>query len=263
MFVDSHCHLDMIAERDDLTSVVARARESGVATMLTIATKMSNLDRIRGIAAAYEDVWCAVGVHPHEASREGQSTPEDLVAAADHPKVVAIGESGLDYHYTFSSKEDQRTNFRANIRAAQRTGLPLVVHAREADEEVAEILRDEVHLGGPFGCVMHCFSSGRDLAMTALDLGFHISFSGIVTFKKSEQLRKIAQDVPRDRLLIETDAPYLAPQPKRGKLNEPSYVTYTADHLAGTFGMSRDELAAVTTENFFTLFNRAQRPSGA
>jgi TatD DNase family protein len=260
MLVDSHCHLDMIAERDDLDAVVARARNAGVGTMLTISTKLSNVATIRGVAEHYADVWCAVGVHPHEAGNEGQGSPEAIVEAAQHPKVAAIGESGLDYYYNFASKEDQRRNFRAHIRAAQETGLPLVVHARDADEEVAEILRDEVHLGGDFGCVMHCFSSGRDLALAALDLGFYISFSGIVTFKKSETLREIAREVPKDRLLIETDAPYLAPQPKRGKPNEPSYVAYTADSLAATLGMTRAELEEVTTDNFFKLFDRARRP---
>lgn len=263
MIVDSHCHLDMIAERDDLDSVVDRARQAGVGTMLTISTKLSNLDRIKGIAEHYDDVWCAVGVHPHEAGNEGQTKPNAVVAAAQHPRVIAIGESGLDYHYNFATKQDQRRSFRAHIRAAQQTGLPLVVHAREADDEIAEILRDEYHLGGPFGCVMHCFSSGRELAMAALDLGFHISFSGIVTFKKSESLRDIAKEVPADKLLIETDAPYLAPQPKRGKPNEPSYVRYTCEHLAETLGMSADELARRTTANFFALFDRAERPAAA
>jgi TatD DNase family protein len=263
MIVDSHCHLDMIAERDDLDAVVARAREAGVATMLTISTKLSNVDRIRGIAAHYDDVWAAVGVHPHEAGNEGQTAPDAVIAAAQHPRVIAIGESGLDYHYHFASKAAQRANFRAHIQAAQQTGLPLVVHAREADEEVAEILREEHANGGPFGCIMHCFSSGRDLAMAALDLGFHISFSGIVTFKKSQALRDIAKEVPDDKLLIETDAPYLAPQPKRGKPNEPSYVRYTCEHLADTLGTAPEELAARTTANFFALFDRAERPAAA
>ncbi len=263
MIVDSHCHLDMIAERDDLDAVVARAREAGVATMLTISTKLTNLDRIRGIAEHYDDVWAAVGVHPHEAGNEGQTVPDAVVAAAQHPRVIAIGESGLDYHYHFASKQAQRANFRAHIQAAQQTGLPLVVHAREADDEVAEILRAEHANGGPFGCVMHCFSSGRDLAMAALDLGFHISFSGIVTFKKSQALRDIAKEVPDDKLLIETDAPYLAPQPKRGKPNEPSYVRYTCEHLADTLGTAPEELAARTTANFFALFDRAERPAAA
>jgi TatD DNase family protein len=186
-----------------------------------------------------------------------------VIAAAGDPKVVAIGESGLDYHYNFATQEDQRRNFRVHIRAAQATGLPLVVHAREADDEVAEILRDEYRLGGPYGCVMHCFSSGRELAMAALDLGFHISFSGIVTFKKSQELRDIAKEVPRDKLLVETDAPYLAPQPKRGKPNEPSYVAYTADYLAQTLDMSRADLETCTTDNFFALFDRAARPRAA
>ena len=257
MLVDSHCHLDMIAERDDLSAVVQRARDVNVRTLLTISTKLSNIKTIKGIAEHYREVWCAVGIHPHEAGNEGQETPDALVAAAQHPKVVAIGESGLDYHYNFASKETQRQNFRANIRAAQITGLPLVVHARQADEEIAEILRDEVNRGGYFDCVMHCFSSGRDLAMMALDLGFYISFSGIVTFKKSGDLRDIAKEVPLERMLVETDAPYLAPQAKRGKPNEPSYVIYTARDLAETLGETPERLADITTRNFFDLFKKA------
>ena len=261
MLVDSHCHLDMIAEREDLDAVVARARDAGVGTMVTISTKLSNFDGVRAVAERYADVWCTVGVHPHEAGSEGQGTPARVVELAAHPRVVGIGESGLDYHYDFSPRDAQRESFRAHIRAAQETGLPLVVHAREADAETAEILREEYERGGPYGCVMHCFSSGAGLARAALDLGFYISFSGIVTFKKSEELREIARATPRERLLIETDAPYLAPTPKRGKPNEPGYVAHTADSLAETLGLSRADLEAVTTENFFRLFARATPPA--
>lgn len=260
MLVDSHCHLDMIAAKQDLDEVVARARRAGVGTMLTISTTLSGFDDVRAVAERYDDVWCSVGVHPHEAGTEGQAAPDRLTELADDPLVVGIGESGLDYHYDFSPRPAQQQSFRAHIRAAQQTGLPLIVHAREADGDTAAILREEFGAGGPYDCVMHCFSSGRGLAEAALELGFYISFSGIVTFKKAEELREIASIVPRDRLLIETDAPYLAPVPKRGKPNEPAYVAYTADVLAGHLGMSRDRLAGITAENFFRLFERARPP---
>lgn len=258
MLVDSHCHLDMIAERDDLDEVIARARRAEVGTMVTISTKLSTFPRVREIAESYDDVWCSVGVHPHEAGSEGQTAPDKVVELADHPRVVGIGESGLDYHYDFSPREAQAESFRAHIRAAQQTGLPLIVHSREAEDDTARILREEYERGGPYGCVMHCFSSKPPLAWAALELGFYISMSGIVTFKKSEELREVARQTPADRLLIETDAPYLAPVPKRGKPNEPSYVSFTADHLAETLGVSRSELAKRTTENFFRLFDKAK-----
>lgn len=261
MLVDSHCHLDMIGAKQDLDEVVARARRADVGTMLTISTTLSDFRSVRAVAERYDDVWCSVGVHPHEAGAEGQGAPDRLIELTDDPLVVGIGESGLDYHYDFSPRPAQQESFRAHIRAAQRTGLPLIVHAREADADTAAILGEEYEAGGAYGCVMHCFSSGRGLAEAALELGFYISFSGIVTFKKAEELREIAAIVPHDRLLIETDAPYLAPVPKRGKPNEPAYVAYTADFLAEHLGMSRDRLARITTDNFFRLFDRAQPPS--
>jgi len=263
MLVDSHCHLDMIAERDDLDDVVSRARRAEVGTMLTISTKLTTFPKVRAIAETYDDVWCSVGVHPHEAGAEGQGTPERVVELTDHPRVVGIGESGLDYHYDFSPRPAQQESFRAHIRAAQETGVPLIVHSREAEEDTARILREEYERGGPYGCVMHCFSSRAELAWAALELGFHISFSGIVTFKKSDALREVAKAVPLDRLLIETDAPYLAPVPKRGKPNEPAYVSFTADYLAEVLGLSRAELAAKTSENFFRLFEKATPPAAA
>lgn len=263
MLIDSHCHLDMVAEREDLDEVVARARRAEVSGMLTISTRLSTFPRVREIASLYDGVWCTVGVHPHQAGEEGQKSPERLVELAADPLVVGIGESGLDYFYESSPRDVQARSFRAHIRAAQQTGLPLVVHARDADEDVAAILREEYEAGGPYGCVMHCFSSGRGLAEAALALGFYISFSGIVTFKKSDELRAIASDVPADRILIETDAPYLAPVPKRGKPNEPGYVSYTADFLAEHLGLSRAELGQRTRENFFRLFSRAAPPNQA
>lgn len=263
MLVDSHCHLDMLAEREDLDAVLDRARAAGVGTLVTISTKLSSFDGVRAVAERYPEVWCTVGVHPHEAGAEGQGSPERLLALAEDPRVVGIGESGLDYHYDLSPRAAQQESFRAHIRAAQATGLPLVVHAREADADIAAILQEERARGGPIRGVMHCFSSGPALARAALELGFYISFSGIVTFKKAEQLREIAHETPRARLLVETDAPYLAPVPKRGRPNEPAYVAYTAAHLAETLALSAEDLAAVTTENFFRLFDRAVPPGSA
>jgi TatD DNase family protein len=263
MLVDSHCHLDMVAARDDVDEVVARANRAGVATMVTISTTLSGFADVLAIAKRCQDVWCSVGVHPHEAGAEGQSAPDKLVELAADPAVVGIGESGLDYYYDKSPRPAQEESFRVHIRAAQQTRLPLIVHSRDAEADTARILREEYEAGGPYSCVMHCFSSGKELAEAALDLGFYISFSGIVTFKKSGELRDIASTVPRERLLIETDAPYLAPVPKRGKPNEPSYLSYTADFLAEHLGMSREELAETTTANFFRLFDRARPPQSA
>lgn len=260
MLVDSHCHLDMLAERQDLGEVVQRARRAGVGTLVTISTTLSGWDRVRGIAETYDDVWCSVGVHPHEAGTEGQSAPDRLIELAAHPRVVGIGESGLDYHYDNSPRAAQAESFRTHIVAARETGLPLIVHARDADEDIAEILR-EGYRDGAYPCVMHCFSSGRALAEAALEMGFYISMSGIATFKNAEEVREVARLTPADRLLVETDAPYLAPQPKRGQPNEPSYVAYTADRLCETLGIERAELERRTTDNFFRLFDRAQRPA--
>ena len=262
MLVDSHCHLDMIADHHDLDEVVGRARRAGVQTMVTISTTLSGWDRVKEIAETYDNVWCSVGVHPHEAGAEGQSAPDKLIELAQHPRVVGIGESGLDYHYDNSPRQAQAESFRAHITAARETGLPLIVHAREADEDTAAILR-EGYEQGPFPCVMHCFSSGMGLAEAALDLGFYISMSGIATFKKAQEIRDVAKMVPADKLLVETDAPYLAPVPRRGKPNEPSYVSYTADSLCETLDLERAALEQRTTDNFFRLFARAERPAEA
>jgi TatD DNase family protein len=257
MLVDSHCHLDFAdfaAERD---AVVERARAAGVGTMVTICTRLDEFPGVRAIAEAYDDVWCSVGAHPHEAADHAGIDADELVALAAHPRVVGIGESGLDFHYDHSPRDVQEQVFRAHIAASQASGLPLIVHAREADVEIAGILREE---GASCG-VLHCFSSGRSLAETALDLGFYISISGIVTFRNAEDLRAIVRDVPLDRLLVETDAPYLAPVPYRGRRNEPAFVAATAAAVAALKGVEPAELAAVTTDNFFRLFAKARRPA--
>ena len=260
MLVDSHCHLDFpdfAAERD---AIVARGRAAGVGTMLTISTRLDEFPGVRAIAESDPDIWCSVGVHPHEASGHAATTAEALAALAAHPRVIGIGETGLDFHYDLSPRDVQARVFRAHIAAATATGLPLVIHAREADAEVAQMLREERPPPG----VMHCFSSGRALAEAALDLGFYISISGIVTFKNADDLRAIVRDVvPLDRLLVETDAPYLAPVPYRGRRNEPAYVAATASAVAALKGIAPAELAAATTANFFRLFAKAQPPAAA
>jgi len=258
MLVDSHCHLDYMARDGDLDEVVARARRAGIGRMLTICTKISEFDTIAGIAETYEDVWCSVGIHPHEAAVEETASVDGIAALAQHPKAVGIGESGLDYYYEHSPREVQQAQFRTHIAAARRTGLPLIVHTRDADEDTAAILEDE-YAKGPFPGVIHCFSTGRDLAERALAIGFSISLSGIVTFKQAEDLRETVRALPLDRLLVETDAPYLAPVPKRGKRNEPAFVVHTAAMLAALKGVSPDVLADVTTDNFFRLFNKIER----
>jgi TatD DNase family protein len=257
MLVDSHCHLDFAdfaAERD---AIVARARAAGVGTMLTISTRLDQFPGVRAIAEQYGDIWCSVGAHPHEAANHAATTTAQLAALAAHPRVVGIGETGLDFHYDLSPRDVQERVFRAHIAASRATGLPLIIHAREADEEVARILREEAPPPG----VMHCFSSGRALAEAALDLGFYISISGIVTFRNAADLRAIVRDVPLDRLLIETDAPYLAPVPYRGKRNEPAYVAATAAAVAALKDIETAALAAATTDNFFRLFGKARRPT--
>ncbi len=259
MLVDSHCHLDFKDFGDEVDDVVARAGANGVGAMVTICTHLSRFEAVRGVAERFDNVWCSVGVHPHEAGAEGQQAADKLISLADHPKVVGIGETGLDYYYEHSPRDAQRESFHAHIAAARQTGLPLIVHARDADDEMAEILREE-HAAGPFSGVMHCFSSGRSLAEAALEIGLYISFSGILTFKKADELRAIAEDVPSDRLLVETDAPYLAPVPNRGKRNEPAFVVHTAAQLAALKDMTSAQLAQQTTDNFFRLFSRARRP---
>lgn len=258
MLVDSHCHLDFpdfSAERD---AIVARAAEAGVSHMLTISTRVRRFDEIRAIAERYDNVFCSVGTHPHQAAEEPDVTAQDLIALSAHPKVVAIGEVGLDYHYDNSPRAAQAQGFHTHIAASRETGLPLIIHAREADDDVADILEAETAKGA-FPFLLHCFTAGPELARRALALGGYISFSGVVTFKNSTALREIAASVPADRMLVETDAPFLAPIPHRGKRNEPSFVRETAKVLAETRGVSLEELAARTTDNFFTLFSKARR----
>ena len=255
MLIDSHCHLDYFT--DELDGILSRAAAAGVAEMVTIGTTMDQSRVIRGLAAAHPNVWCTVGVHPQSAAKAPVPTPEEIAALADHPKVVGIGESGLDYFYDTAPHDVQQTSFRNHIRAARLTGLPLCIHARSADDDIADILRQEREAGGPYDFLLHCFSSSRALAEAALEMGGYISFSGILTFPKSSENRDIARDVPAERLLVETDAPYLAPAPYRGKRNEPSYVGKTAAVLAQIRGLTPEALAALTTANFRRLFRRA------
>jgi TatD DNase family protein len=255
MLVDSHCHLDY-ATPEERPEILARARRAGVAAMLTVGTKVSDFAAVRAIAEADPDIWCSVGIHPHEAESEGEAGTAQLGALARHPKVVGIGETGLDYHYDHSPRPLQQRAFRAHCAAARETGLPLIVHTRDADADTIAILAEERAKQG----VIHCFSTGRELAEKAVDLGFYISLSGIITFNKSEALRTIALDLPLERLLVETDAPYLAPVPLRGKRNEPAFVVHTATKLAELKGVSLEELGRVTSENFFRLFAKARPP---
>ncbi len=260
MLVDSHCHLDFPDFAPERDAVVARARAAGVATMVTISTKLTGFPAVRAIAETYPEIWCSVGVHPHEAAvEEGADEPQQLAALAAQPRVIGIGETGLDYYYEHSPREAQKRAFRAHCAAARATRLPLIVHSRDADEDMAEILAEESQDGALRG-LLHCFSSGAALARRALELGFFISISGIVTFKAAEPLRAILRGLPLDRLLVETDAPYLAPVPLRGKRNEPAFVVHTAAAVAALKGVSREALAEATTANFFRLFNKASKP---
>ncbi len=259
--VDSHCHLDFpqLAERRD--EVLTRARAAGVGVMLTIGTKLSAFEGVKAAAEANDGIYCSVGVHPHEAEAEPDIQAAQLLAYASHPKVVAFGETGLDYFYEHAPRDAQKANFRAHITAGRQAGLPIIVHTRDADEDTETLLTEEMKQGA-FTGVLHCFTSGARLAQAAIDLGFYISFSGILTFKKTETLQAIARDLPLDRILVETDAPYLAPIPHRGKPNEPAYVAHTAAKLAELRGLSLDEITAATTGNFHRLFAKT-RPYAA
>jgi TatD DNase family protein len=262
MLVDHHCHLDFpdfAAERD---AVVARAVAAGVAGMVTISTRIRRFDEIRAIAEAYPNVFCSVGTHPHNAHEELDVPVAEIVALAQHPKVVAIGEAGLDYFYDKSPRDAQREGFLKHIAAAQESGLPLVIHARDADADTGDILEQEM-ARRPFKAVLHCYTGGLDLARRAVALGLYVSFSGILTFKKSDALREVAAAVPLDRLLVETDAPYLAPAKYRGKRNEPAYVVFTAQELARVRGVSEAEIARITTDNFFRLYDKTPRQAFA
>ncbi|PIE10257.1 MAG: LuxR family transcriptional regulator [Rhodobacterales bacterium] len=254
--VDSHCHLDFPDFDGELDDVIARAHAAGVQRMVTICTKLRHEPRVRAIAEAHDSVFYAAGTHPMSAAEEPMASVEELVALAAHPKFVGIGETGLDYHYTADSAEVQKQSLRIHCAAAAETGLPLIIHARAADDDMAAILAEE-HANAPFSCVMHCFSSSAELARAALDLGFYLSISGIAAFPKSSDLRDIFASAPRDRLLVETDSPYLAPPPHRGKRNEPAYTALTAQRMAEAFGMDYADLAAQTTANFDRLFAKA------
>ena len=257
MLVDSHCHLDFPDFAGEMEAVMVRAAEAGVGTMLSIGTKLAKFPQVRALAEAYPHVFCTVGVHPHEAGKEAELTLETLCALADHPKVVGFGESGLDYYYEYSPKVEQQRCFRIHIEAARRMKLPLVIHTRDADEDMITILREEM-AAGAFSGLIHCFSSGQALAEAALDVGMYLSFSGILTFKAADAVRDVAMHAPLDRILVETDSPYLAPIPRRGKRNEPSYVAYTAQKLAEIRNVTLGEITEATTENFFRLFDRAR-----
>jgi TatD DNase family protein len=262
MLIDSHCHLDFPDFSVELDAVVSRAREAGIVRMVTISTRVRRHEAVLAIAERFADVFCSVGTHPHYAHEELDITAAELVARTRHPKVVALGEAGLDYHYDNSPREAQERGFRTHIAAARETGLPLVIHSREADDDTARILEEETGQG-PFPAVLHCFTGGHDLARRAVALGHFVSFTGILTFRNSEALRAIAAELPADRILVETDAPYLAPGRFRGKRNEPAYVVETANVLAHTRGVSFEEIARQTTENFFRLFVKVPRPAAA
>jgi len=253
MLIDSHCHLDFDALSNDLDGVLSRMSRAGVDGCVTISTRVEQFDGVVAIAEAHDNVWCSVGTHPHNAHEELHVGTADLVRLAAHPKCVAIGEAGLDYHYDNSPRDAQAEGFRRHIAAARETGLPLVIHARSADEDVADILRNEAGKGA-FPFVLHCFSSGTELARVGIELGGYISFSGILTFRNAEEIREVARFAPADRILVETDAPYLAPVPHRGRSNEPSFVRHTAERLAEERGLAIEELAELTTANFARLF---------
>ncbi len=255
MLIDSHCHLDYFTPME-LPEVLARAASAGVGEMVTIGTTLSQSQGLPALTEAHASLWCTVGVHPHHAAEAPVPTPETLAALTRHPKVIGIGESGLDYFYDRAPRDVQQANFRAHIRGARLAGLPLAIHARDADADIVRILQEERDDGGDFAVLLHCFSSSRALAETAIEMGWYVSFSGILTFPRSNELREIARDVPAERLLVETDAPYLAPVPFRGKRNEPGHVVHTAKVLAEVRGLTPEALAELTTENFRRLFSK-------
>lgn len=259
MLVDSHCHLDFPDFTEELGDIVTRAEAAGLVRMVTICTRVRKFPQVLAVADRFENVFCSVGTHPHNAHEELDITTQEIIELSKHPNVVAIGEAGLDYFYQKDHAKAQAEGLRNHIAAARETGLPLVIHSRDADDDMIAILREESEEGA-FPFVLHCFSSGRALAETGVELGGYVSLSGILTFKNSQEIRDIASDVPMDRLLVETDAPYLAPMPYRGKRNEPSYVVETAKVLAETKNVSVDETWQATTDNFFRLFNKVPDP---
>ena len=259
LVVDSHCHLDYEGLTERLPEVLANAETAGVGLMVSISTRVSKFERLLRIAEENPNVFCTIGTHPHHAHEELDVTVADLVKIAKHPKVVGIGEAGLDYHYNLSPRTAQEQGFRSHIAAARETGLPLVIHAREADSDVANILEEEMKKG-TFKPLLHCFTSSMELAQRGLAIGAYVSFSGILTYKSAENLRVVAAEVPMDRLLVETDSPYLAPVPQRGKSNEPAFVINTLQHLAVVKGVTPEVMAKATNDNFFRLFSKVPRP---
>jgi len=262
MLVDSHCHLDFPDFTSDLDAIVQRAAAADVGRIVTISTRVRRLSQLLAIAERFPNVYCSVGTHPHHADEEDGIAAGELIELTKHPKVVALGEAGLDYFYDNGSPQAQARGFRAHIAASRATGLPLVIHTRDADEDCGRILEEEA-AKGPFRAVLHCYTGGRELAMKAIGLGLSISFTGILTFKKSQALRDLAAELPADRIMVETDAPYLAPGKFRGKRNEPSYVVEIAKVLAEARGVSLEDISRQTTENFFLLFSKVPRPKAA
>jgi len=258
MLVDSHCHLDFPDFAGELPALMERASRAGVERMVTICTRIRKFDQVLAVTEAFDNVWCSVGTHPHYAHEELDVTLKELLKLTGHPKVVAIGEAGLDYHYRREYAQEQASGLRMHCAVARETGLPLVIHARDADEDMISILEDEMGKGA-FPALLHCFSSGRELAMRGVELGLYVSFSGILTFGRSDALRSIAKELPEDRLLVETDAPYLAPTPHRGKRNEPAYTAHTANVLAQVRGVDQARIAAITSENFHRLFSKVPK----
>ena len=260
MFVDSHVNLHGEAYEADLDEVVVRAREAGISTQLNICGKLSDIDAVLTVANAYDDIWASVGTHPHDAKDNPDISAADIMAYTDHPKVIGIGETGLDFHYNFSDRDVQLANFQAHIEAARETQLPLIIHSRNADDDMGDILEREM-AKGEFPALLHCYTSGERLARRAIEMDIYFSMSGIVTFKNANEVRSVAKIVPQNRLLIETDCPYLAPVPYRGRRNEPAYVTHVADKIAEIRDWSVEDTAKITSDNFFTLFKKAKRTS--
>ena len=258
MFVDSHCHLDFPKLAEQIDDVLIRAREAKISKMVTICTRVRDFERIAAIAERHENVFCSVGTHPHHAGEESDVSVDEIIGLARHPKVVAIGEAGLDYHYNKSPHDIQKTVFRRHIEVARETRLPLVIHTRDADEDTLTILEQEMAKGA-FPALIHCFTAGRKLAETVLDMGLYISLSGVLTFKNSADIQEIATDLPLDRVLVETDAPFLAPVPCRGQTNEPAFTVHTAQKLADLKAIPLEDVARATTENFHNLFRKVPR----
>ncbi|MDV7338590.1 TatD family hydrolase [Terasakiella sp. A23] len=258
MLVDSHCHLDFPDFAEDFDEVLARADEAGVKTMMTICTYVTKFDQVHDIAKAHDNIYCTIGIHPHNADSEPEVSVEDLTGPAASDKVIGFGETGLDYFYEHSPREIQQKQFRTHIEAARKLDLPVIIHTRDAEEDTLRIIEEEM-AAAPFKGLIHCFSASKAFADRMVELGLYISISGIITFKKAEELREAIKDVPLDRLLVETDAPYLSPIPKRGKRNEPAFTAYTSAKVAEVKGVSEEEMATQTTDNFFTLFSKAKR----